>query len=91
MFKGVLATTDIQRIAIGKKRLAPKSLDSVGNGLGEIGAQEGKIARFAKVHLDSYKFVFKINGFDTCRKHELVQLFQQTDAHLATHIGKKHF
>ena len=59
MFQGLLAATHIQGIAVREERLAAQSLHSVGHGLGKVGAQEGKVSRFAEVQLDRRKLIFK--------------------------------
>ena len=91
MFQRILAPPYIQGIAVGQKGLAAQRLHAVRHGFGEIGPQERKVPRFAKMQLDRHKLVFKINLLDACGQHQLVQFLQQAGAHFATHVGKIHF
>ncbi|MFQ8738500.1 MAG: hypothetical protein ACLSAH_22910 [Bilophila wadsworthia] len=73
------------------RKFAAQSLHSVGHGLGKVGAQEGKVSRFAEVQLDRRKLIFKINLLNARRAHQFIQFVQQADANLAAHVGEIDF
>ena len=92
MFQGMLAAAHIQCVAVRQEGTAPRRFYHVNNDLCIIGAQIRKVAGLPKMHLDSYKLIFKINVIEPGLLHQLGQLYRQrVPAVRHVKIGKIHF
>ena len=88
VFKGVLPGTDVQGVAVGQEGFASEALDQVGDHLGVVGPEEGKVACLAKVKLDGDELVGEIDLRDTCRAKQFFQFGETRDAPVRFQIAK---
>ena len=63
MLKGVLSSSDIKRIAVGKERISSQLLYDVGNYLGVVRSQKREVSGFSEMHFDGHELIFKIDLF----------------------------
>ena len=73
----VLASADVQRVAVGQERLAAALLDEVRDRFGPVRTQECKVARLAEVDFDSGEFLVKVDAVHARRFHQAGQLLLQ--------------
>ena len=77
MFQGVLAGAHIQSVTVRQERFAAGSFYRFHNHPGILRPQESYVVAFAKMHLDGYKFIFKINLVKARLFHQLGQFYRQ--------------
>ncbi len=91
MIQRVLARADIERGTVGHEGSSAELLDEVGHRARIVCAQEGKVARFAEVHLDRGELVLKIDLFNARRAAETNQLVADVFIADGAHGGKINF
>ena len=74
MIQRILASADIQGVAVGEEGLAAQLLHEICHRLGPVGPQEGQIARFTKVHFDGHELPVEIDLAHPGGFHEAGQL-----------------
>ena len=88
----VFAGTDIQGVAVGQKRLAPKSQNLIDHRPSKIRTQKREIAGLAEMDLDRGKTPLEINLIHPRFPHQQFEFaLQISPLRLYTHIGKINF
>ena len=90
MVERVGAAADIERVAVGEKRLAAELAHIVAHDARPVRAQIGHVARLAEVELDGDILVLEIDLLKAGRLHEPVQLLERADL-IRAQIGKIYF
>ena len=90
MVERVGAAADIERVAVGEKRLAAERAHIVAHDARPVRAQIGHVARLAEVELDGDILVLEIDLLKAGRLHEPVQLLERADL-IRAQIGKIYF
>ena len=91
MFQGVLAAAHIQGVAVGQEGAPAQGGHFVGHHLGEVGTQEGQVARLTEMDLDGHELVVHVDAVDAGLFDQFFQLVQQAGAHGAAHVGEIDF
>ncbi len=76
MIEGVLSSSDIQRVAVGKEGSAPQLLDHLNYGRCIVRPEKCKISRLSEVHLHGGELVGKIDGFNACLLDQPLEFVQ---------------
>ena len=90
MVERVGAAADIERVAVGEKRLAAELAHIVAHDARPVRAQIGHIAGFAEVELNGNILVLEVDLLEAGRLHEPVQLLKRADL-IRAQIGKIYF
>ena len=90
MVERIGAAADIERVAVGKKRLAAELAHVVAHDARPVRAQIGHVARLAEVELDGDEFVLEVDLLEAGGLHEAAQLFERADL-IRAQIGKIYF
>ena len=90
MVERIGAAADIERVAVGEKRLAAELAHIVAHDARPVRAQIGHIAGFAEVELDGNILVLEVDLLEAGRLHEPVQLLKRADL-VRAQIGKIYF
>ena len=86
--QGVLATTYVERVAVGDERLAAQLAYHVHDGAGIVGPQVAEVARLSQVHLDGDELVLKVNLADAGCLDEPLELVGQAIAHVRVQVAE---
>ena len=84
------AAADIERVAVGEKRLAAERAHIVAHDARPVRAQIGHVARLTEVELDGDVLVLEIDLLKAGGFHEPAQLFERADL-VRAQIGKIYF
>ena len=90
MVERVGAAADIERVAVGEKRLAAERAHIVAHDARPVRAQIGHVARLAEVELDGDEFVLEVDLLEAGGLHEAAQLLKRADL-IRAQIGKIYF
>ena len=90
MVERIGAAADIERVAVGKKRLAAERAHIVTHDARPVRAQIGHVSRLAEVELDGDEFVLEVDMLKAGGLHEAAQLFERADL-IRAQIGKIYF
>ena len=90
MVERVGAAADIERVAVGEKRLAAERAHIVAHDARPVRAQIGHVARLTEVELDGDVLVLEIDLLKAGGLHEPAQLFERADL-VRAQIGKIYF
>ena len=90
MVERVGAAADIERVAVGEKRLAAERTHIVAHDARPVRAQIGHVARLTEVELDGDVLVLEIDLLKAGGLHEPAQLFECADL-VRAQIGKIYF
>ena len=90
MIERVGAAADIERVAVGEKRLAAERAHIVAHDARPVRAQIGHVARLTEVELDGDVLVLEIDLLKAGGLHEPAQLFERADL-VRAQIGKIYF
>ena len=90
MVERVGAAADIERVAVGEKRLAAERAHIVAHDARPVRAQIGHVARLTEVELDGDVLVLEIDLLKAGGFHEPAQLFERADL-VRAQIGKIYF
>ena len=89
VFERMFARTDVEGVAVGQERPAAKLFDLVGDGAGEVRAQEREVAGFAEVDFDRGEAVLEVDRVHSGPFQQQSQLLLEVPpAGLDSHIGK---
>lgn len=86
--EGVLAASDVQRVAVGEEGSAGQLLDVIRNYLCVIGTQESEVPVLAEVHFYRCKLVLKVDALKARLLHKAVQLLQEIFVHSRFEVGE---
>ena len=90
MVERIRAAADIERVAVGEKRLAAERAHIVAHDARPVRAQIGHVARLTEVELDGDEFVLEVDLLKAGGLHEAAQLFERADL-VRVQIGKIYF
>lgn len=91
MVEGMLAPTDIERIAISKKRTSSQLLDQLHHRSGVVGPEKGEVSRLPEVNLDCGELVLEVNGANASLLEQAFKLVQTGVSILAAKVCVKDF
>ena len=88
MIQRVAAAADVERVAVRQEGAAAMLADQIAQRAGIVVAQEGDVARLAKVHLDGHVLVLHIDGANASGFAQAAEFLQQVFVALAAEVGK---
>lgn len=77
MVERVLASANVQRVAVGQERLAAAFLDEVRDRFRPVRPQKCEVARLTEVDFDGGELFVKVDAVHACRFHQTGQLLLQ--------------
>ena len=84
----VLPAPDVERVAVGQKRLAAELLDLVRDDLREVRAQVGDVARLAEMYLYRRELLFEIDLLNPGPLYERAEFLQKVPLGRGPHISE---